>query len=113
MSQLIRSQKSVTTTLCLIPPPSISAATALADMDPRPVDATNAIAPQPSHALASLASSVALPVNARHGHCHPRTPNTTSASTTDASRSQPVFDINDSICWSMNANGRFTIRHVN
>ncbi|TQE08103.1 hypothetical protein C1H46_006229 [Malus baccata] len=77
--------------LCLIPLPSISAATALADMDPRPVDATDAVAPQPSQALASLAISVALPISARHGHRHPRMPDTTSASTTDVSGSQPGF----------------------
>ncbi|KAB2600558.1 hypothetical protein D8674_041063 [Pyrus ussuriensis x Pyrus communis] len=34
--------------------------------------------------MASLASSMALPGSARRGHRHPRTPDTTSASTVDA-----------------------------
>ncbi|RXI00957.1 hypothetical protein DVH24_001191 [Malus domestica] len=68
MSQLIRSRKAVITALRSIPPPPTSATT--------------------TSATTSLASSVALPISTKYGHRRPRTPNTTSASTTDASGSQ-------------------------
>ncbi|RXH73444.1 hypothetical protein DVH24_016266 [Malus domestica] len=63
-------------------------------MEPRPVnpvDATDAVAPQCSQVQASSTSSIELLVSTRRGHCRPLTPNTTSASTTDASMSQPII----------------------
>ncbi|TQD70163.1 hypothetical protein C1H46_044303 [Malus baccata] len=64
MSQLIKSRKAVTTAPCPIPPPSISVAIAPAYMEPIPINsvvAVDAVVPQSSQALASSASSVALP----------------------------------------------------
>ncbi|TQD80016.1 hypothetical protein C1H46_034429 [Malus baccata] len=88
MSQLIRSRKAVTTAPCSIPPPPTSATTAPVEMEPRPVNlinAADAVAPQVSQVSASSASSVAIPIRASRGHRHPRMPDTTSASITDAS----------------------------
>ncbi|RXH83673.1 hypothetical protein DVH24_005926 [Malus domestica] len=75
----------MTTAPCSIPPPPTSAAITPTEMDPRPVDP---VGPRVSHAPMSSASSVALSVSARCGHRRPRTPDMTSISTTDASRSQ-------------------------
>ncbi|KAB2615062.1 hypothetical protein D8674_021650 [Pyrus ussuriensis x Pyrus communis] len=69
MSHLIRSRKTVTTTPHSIPPPPTLATIAPTEMDPRssnPVDL----------------------IDLGRGHCRPCTPDTTSASTTDASGSQ-------------------------
>ncbi|KAB2595394.1 hypothetical protein D8674_030844 [Pyrus ussuriensis x Pyrus communis] len=85
MSNLIRSRKAVMTAPRSIPPPPPSAATALAEMDHSPVDL---VGPGVSQAPMSSASSVVLPVSAKRGHRRPCTPNTTSASTTNASGSQ-------------------------
>lgn len=85
MSQLIRSRKAVMTTHRSIPLPPTSAATAPAKMNRRPVDP---VGPRVSQAPASSTSSMALPVSARRGHRRPRTPDTTSTFTTDASGSQ-------------------------
>ncbi|KAB2597574.1 hypothetical protein D8674_000494 [Pyrus ussuriensis x Pyrus communis] len=56
-------------------------------MDPKSVnlvDSVDLVGPRVSHALASSASLVVLPISARRGHHRPRTPDTTSASTTNA-----------------------------
>ncbi|TQD87171.1 hypothetical protein C1H46_027311 [Malus baccata] len=58
-------------------------------MDHRLVDP---VGPGVSQASASSTSSVALPVSTKSGHHHPYTPDTTSASTKDASRSQQGDD---------------------
>ncbi|KAB2635237.1 hypothetical protein D8674_025771 [Pyrus ussuriensis x Pyrus communis] len=79
MSNLINSCKAVTTVSRLPPLAHSSAATAPAQMDHMP------IGPGVSQAPASSASSVALPISARCGHHHPRTPYTPSISTTNAS----------------------------
>ncbi|TQD95218.1 hypothetical protein C1H46_019192 [Malus baccata] len=94
MSQLIRSRKAVMTALRSIPPPPTSATTAPAEMDPRLVNLihlVDPVSPRVSQVPTSLAYSVALPISAKYGHCRPRTPNTTSVSTTDASGSQQGF----------------------
>ncbi|KAB2615047.1 hypothetical protein D8674_021635 [Pyrus ussuriensis x Pyrus communis] len=74
MSHLIRSCKVVTIAPRSIPPPPTLATIAPAEMDPRSVNPVDPI--------------VALPVTAKRGHRRPCTPDTTSASTTDASGSQ-------------------------
>ncbi|TQD89927.1 hypothetical protein C1H46_024482 [Malus baccata] len=70
MSNPIRSHNVVTTAPHSPPPAHLSAATAPAQMDHLPVDLGV------SQALASSASSVALPVSTRHDHCRPHTPDT-------------------------------------
>ncbi|CAN6566431.1 unnamed protein product [Malus baccata var. baccata] len=77
MSHLIRSCKAVPR---LIPLPPTSVAIALVEMDPSTVNLVDST-------LASLTFSVVLPVSTRRAHRHPRMPDTTSASTTDASGS--------------------------
>ncbi|KAB2631310.1 hypothetical protein D8674_008829 [Pyrus ussuriensis x Pyrus communis] len=60
-------------------------------MEPRPVnpvDAADPVAPRVSQAPTLSTSSVLLLVSSSRGHCCPRTPDETSASTTDASGSQ-------------------------
>ncbi|CAN6689673.1 unnamed protein product [Malus baccata var. baccata] len=89
MSELIRSRKAVTTAPHSIPPPPTAAATAPAEMDPRPTNSLDPIGPRVFQVPASSTSSVVLPASARCGHLHPHTPDTTLSSTTDASRSQP------------------------
>ncbi|TQE03791.1 hypothetical protein C1H46_010598 [Malus baccata] len=78
MSNLIRSCKAVTIAPCSIPPPPTSAANALAKMDHR----------QLIRLVPRSASLVAPPVSARCGHHRLCMPDTTSASTNDASGSQ-------------------------
>ncbi|KAB2622496.1 hypothetical protein D8674_024678 [Pyrus ussuriensis x Pyrus communis] len=90
MLHLIRSRKEVTTAPSSIPLPPTIAATALVKMDPRPANSLDPVDPRVSYMPASSDSSMALPASARRGHRRPRTPDTTSASTTDASRSQPT-----------------------
>ncbi|KAM2028048.1 hypothetical protein ACFX1T_020251 [Malus domestica] len=105
MSQLIRSLKVVTTVPHLIPSPSISAAITPSNMEPKPVnpvDATDAVAPQCSQVRASSTSSIELLVSTRRGHCCPLTPDTTSASTTDASMSQPSKHVINAITTRIN-----------
>ncbi|RXH93475.1 hypothetical protein DVH24_014051 [Malus domestica] len=80
MSHLIRSCKAVTTAPRLIPLPPTSAAIALVEMDPSTVNLVDST-------LASSTFSVVLPVSTRRAHRRPRMPDTTSASTTDASGS--------------------------
>ncbi|RXH75027.1 hypothetical protein DVH24_029748 [Malus domestica] len=85
MSQLIRSRKTVTTAPRSIPPPPTLSTTAPAEMDLRLVNLIDLVGPWVSQVLAS---SVALPISAKHGHHLPRTPDTTLASTIDGSESQ-------------------------
>ncbi|KAB2599857.1 hypothetical protein D8674_010128 [Pyrus ussuriensis x Pyrus communis] len=85
MSHLIRSRKAMTTATLSISSPPTSSATATAEMNPRLV---NLVGPRVSQAPVSSTSLVALPVSAKHAHRHPRMPDTTSASTTDALGSQ-------------------------
>ncbi|KAM2219139.1 hypothetical protein ACFX1S_018511 [Malus domestica] len=85
MSQLIRSRKTVTTAPRSIPLPLTLSATAPAEMYLRPVNLIDPVGPRVSQVSAS---SVALPISARHGHHLPCTPDTTLAATTDASGSQ-------------------------
>ena len=77
MSNLIRSRKAVTTAPRLIPTAPPLAAIAPAKMDHMPID------PIGTGVAQAPASSVALPVSARRGHCSPHKPDTPSASTTD------------------------------
>ncbi|KAB2630866.1 hypothetical protein D8674_008385 [Pyrus ussuriensis x Pyrus communis] len=93
MSQLIRSSKVMTTAPHSIPPP-------------------------PTSAPASSASSVVLSVSAMCGHRRPRTPDTTSASTSDASRSQQAKKNTWEPCRQLKmakvtlvTNGRITIEY--
>ncbi|KAB2611091.1 hypothetical protein D8674_019123 [Pyrus ussuriensis x Pyrus communis] len=97
MSHLIRSREAVTTT---------------------PLNLVDLVAPQVSQALTSSASSVTLPVSARCGHRCPRTPDTTSTSTTDASGSQQAKKNTRGPCCQLKTakvtwvtNGRIMIRY--
>ncbi|TQD93923.1 hypothetical protein C1H46_020482 [Malus baccata] len=90
MSHLIRSHKVVLNAPRSIPWPPISAATALVEMDHRPVnpvDLVDLVGLKVSQVPASLAFSMAQLVSARIGHRRPHTLDT-STSTTDASGSQ-------------------------
>ncbi|RXH84819.1 hypothetical protein DVH24_032736 [Malus domestica] len=82
----------MTTTTCLIPLPPSAAATTPAEMDPMLVnslDPVDLVGPRVSQTPVPSASSVALPTSAWRAHRRPRTPDMTSASTTNASWSQP------------------------
>ncbi|KAB2611264.1 hypothetical protein D8674_019296 [Pyrus ussuriensis x Pyrus communis] len=87
MSNLVRSCTTVMTAPRSPPPTHPLAATTPAKMNHL------LVGPRVSQAPTSLASLVALPVSARSGHHWPRTPDTPSASTTDASGSQQGFVI--------------------
>ncbi|RXH68696.1 hypothetical protein DVH24_031029 [Malus domestica] len=76
----------MTTAPCSIPKPPTSTVTTPGEMDPRPVDP---ISLRVSQAPASSTSSVTLPVSTKHAHYLPGTLDMISASTTDASGSQP------------------------
>ncbi|CAL8136463.1 unnamed protein product [Prunus armeniaca] len=83
MSNHIRSRKAVTTAQMSPPPTQPSAATAPTQMDHM------LVGPGGSPAPASLASSVAQLVSAKHCHRPPSTTDTTSTDSTGASGSQP------------------------
>ncbi|KAB2609943.1 hypothetical protein D8674_041490 [Pyrus ussuriensis x Pyrus communis] len=59
--------------------------------EPRLINPVDQVGLRVSQAPASSTSSMALPISSRRGRCHPRSLNTTSASTTDASGSRPGF----------------------
>ncbi|XP_070674691.1 uncharacterized protein [Malus domestica] len=91
MSQLIRSQKAMTTT----PRPTITPttdATAPAEMDHRPVNPVDPVGTPIPQAPASSTSSMALPIRSRRAHRRLCTPEqmSPSGSTTDASGPQPA-----------------------
>ncbi|KAB2631230.1 transposase tnp2 [Pyrus ussuriensis x Pyrus communis] len=73
MSQLIRTQKAMTSTPRRTTTPTI-VATAPAEMDHRPMNHVDPVGPPVPHALASSTSLVALPVSAQRAHHRPCTP---------------------------------------